>query len=93
MCSGQVAVGVLLSIHALQILLLYQDVDAFLTETQKKKKRHMGLSSRSESRGGACCMRAVYRDVCVCVCVCVCMCVKDTGQSLGSFCLMIAKIE
>lgn len=30
MRSGQVAVGVLLSVHSLQVLLLYQDVDAFL---------------------------------------------------------------
>lgn len=35
-CLGQVAVCVLLSIHALQILLLYQDVDAFLTETEEE---------------------------------------------------------
>lgn len=30
MRSGQVAVGVFLSVHSLQVLLLYQDVDAFL---------------------------------------------------------------
>lgn len=30
--SGQVAVGVLLSVHSLQVLLLDQDVDAFLQE-------------------------------------------------------------
>lgn len=36
---GQVAVCVLLSIHSLQILLLYQDVDAFLS-TRGRQSQH-----------------------------------------------------
>lgn len=37
--SGQVAVCVFLSIHSLQVLLLYQDVDAFLS-TRGRQSQH-----------------------------------------------------
>lgn len=36
---GQVTVGVLLSVHSLQILFLYEDVDALLQNTEKMSKR------------------------------------------------------
>lgn len=46
-CSGQVAVRVLLSIHSLQVLFLYQDVDAFLSTTG----RQMRFSSQTAVGG------------------------------------------